>query len=205
VAITRIIQKSMATLRQAALQGQYQFPEGIYFGGKDFEPQIKYLQSILPDMLAPYDLILTLDLHTAYGEWSRLHIFRNPIEDDLTREKFENLFGGYPIDWGSSADFYTILGDFGGFPGMLVPDAMYLSTLFEFGTMNSGSTFGSLHSIHRMILENQGNNYGYKNDKQERKIKNNYREMYYPTSEVWRSEVIRQAREMLTTVLENFK
>ena len=70
VAIRKILQKSMAILRQAALQGQYNYPEGIYYGGNDFEPQIYYLQEVLPEIFDPYDLILTLDMHTAYGKLS---------------------------------------------------------------------------------------------------------------------------------------
>ena len=80
-----------------------------------------------------------------------------------------------------------------------------MSTLFEFGTLDSQKTFGSLHSIHRLILENQGHLHGYKNEKHEIKTKNNFREMYYPSSEAWRSEVIRQARDMLTVVLKNYQ
>ncbi|MBL7111809.1 MAG: DUF2817 domain-containing protein [Bacteroidales bacterium] len=205
VAIRKILQKSMATLRQAALQGQYKFPEGIYYGGNDFEPQIYYLQEVLPEIFVPYDLILTLDMHTAYGAWGKLHLFTNPLEDDILREKTESLFNNHPVDWGNAKDFYTILGDFSGFLGMLNPDTTCLSMKFEFGTLDSQKTFGSLHSIHRMILENQGHLHGYKNEKFEKNTKNDYREMYYPTSEAWRSEVIRQARDMMKTVLENYR
>jgi len=204
VAIRKIVQQTMTILRQSVLQGQYEFPEGLYYGGNDFEPQIKYLQTVLPEILNPYDLILTLDMHTAYGEWGKLHLFTNPVEDDILREKTKNVFGNYPMDWGDTEDFYIIMGDFGGFVGMVNPEATYMSSLFEFGTFDSQKTFGSLHSIHRLILENQGHLHGYKNEKNEKKTKNNFREMYYPTSEAWRSEVIRQARDMLETVLENY-
>jgi len=205
VAIWKIIQESMATLRQAALQGQYEFPEGIYYGGNDFEPQIYFLQSVLPEIFDPYDLILTIDLHTGYGMWGKLHLFANPVEDELIRKRTENLFVNQPIDWGDSEDFYTTMGDFCNFLGQLNPDATYLSMPFEFGTLDSQKTFGSLHSIQNAILENQGYHNGYKNDRQEKKIKKNYREMYYPSSAPWRSEVIRQSREMFTVVLENYQ
>jgi len=205
VAIRKILQKSMATLRQAALQGQYKYPEGIYYGGNDFEPQIYYLQEVLPEIFNPYDLILTLDMHTAYGAWGKLHLFANPVEDDILRKKTVSLFNNHPIDWGNTKDFYTILGDFSDFLGMLNPDATYLSMRFEFGTLDSQKTFGSLHSIHRMILENQGHIHGYKNERHENITKYKFREMYYPSSEAWRSEVIRQAREMLEAVLENYQ
>ena len=38
-AIKKIAQKGMPALLQAFAQGQYEFPEGIYFGGQDFQQQ----------------------------------------------------------------------------------------------------------------------------------------------------------------------
>ncbi|MGD8540506.1 MAG: M14 family metallopeptidase, partial [Candidatus Aminicenantes bacterium] len=40
VMFRKILAESMLVLRQAILQGQYDYPEGLYFGGKELEPQI---------------------------------------------------------------------------------------------------------------------------------------------------------------------
>ncbi len=205
VAIWNILKESMATLRQAALQGQYEFPEGIYYGGNDFTPQTNYLKKTLPKIFEQYDLIFAVDLHTGYGEWAKLHLFPNPEKDDYVRTATESLFEGYHIDWGDSDDFYTIMGDLSKYLQKVNPQALTLCMPFEFGTLNSQETFGSLVSIHRMILENQGYNNGYKNHRNEIKVKNDFKEMYYPSSEIWRSEVIRQSREMLELSIGHFK
>ena len=47
IAISKMLKASMAVLRQAVLQGQYEFPEGLYYGGRDFEPQIDSLKNLL--------------------------------------------------------------------------------------------------------------------------------------------------------------
>ncbi len=204
VAIYNILKESMATLRQAALQGQWEFPEGFYYGGDDFTPQTVALQSIFPEVFEPYGLIFAIDLHTAYGEWAKLHLFPNPEKDEEIKSLTESLFEGHHIDWGDTEDFYTIVGDLSGFIKMIKPDAITLCMPFEFGTMNSQETIGSLQSVQRMILENQGFNYGFKNQKSEEKVLHDFREMYYPNSEAWRSEVIRQAREMLEFCLARY-
>jgi len=204
VAIWKIVKESMATLRQAALQGQYEYEEGIYYGGKDFTPQTRILQSILPDIFKPYRLVFAIDLHTGYGELGKLHLFPNPEKDENVKSLTESLFDGYPIDWGDTDDFYTIDGDVSEYIKQVNPEAATLCMPFEFGTLNSQETIGALQSIHRMILENQGFFYGYKNDKVESNVKKSYREMYYPSSEAWRSEVIRQTRDMLNICLEKF-
>ena len=77
--------------------------------------------------------------------------------------------------------------------------------LFEFGTMDSQKTFGSIKSLQIMIVENQGVHHGYKNDQTESKVKSLFSEMYYPTSPAWRSKVMGEARDMISSTLENYR
>lgn len=205
VAMWNILKESMATLRQAVLQGQYEFPEGFFYGGKDFTPQTHALQSILPEIFEPYESIFAIDFHTGYGEWSKLHLFSNPEKNESIKSVTESLFEGHFIDWGDSEDFYTIVGDLSGFIKQVNPDAVTICMPFEFGTLNSQETIGSMISLQRMILENQGFNHGFKNKRTERKVMHDFKELYYPSSEVWRSEVIRQSREMLNSSLARYK
>ena len=74
--------------------------------------------------------------------------------------------------------------------------------VFEFGTFDSQNTFGQIKSLHRTLLENQGRQFGFKNDRAEKKIINDFRELYYPSSEEWRTKVIVDSKEILTQVFE---
>ena len=56
-----------------------------------------------------------------------------------------------------------------------------------------------------MILENQGEHYGYKNEKNETKVKHMFNELYYPSSSVWRSKVISDSYMMLDMMMNNYK
>lgn len=203
-AVWKIIKESMAKLRQAALQGQYDYREGIYYGGNEFTPQTAILQTIFPEIFKPYQLIFAIDLHTGYGEIGKLHLFPNPEKNERIKTLTESLFEGHQIDWGDTKDFYTIDGDLCGYIRKVNPASTTLTMLFEFGTLNSQKTIGSLQSIQRMILENQGYNNGYKNNRMEKKVKEKFRDLYYPSSDAWRSEVIRQSREMLDESIHRF-
>ena len=205
IAIGKLLKESMGVLRQAVLLGQYDYPEGIYFGGQDFEPQIDSLQKILPGIFAPYKTILAIDLHTGYGSRRVLHLFPNPVNDPDIKEKTEAVFEERPIDWGDSDDFYIISGHFtDNFLRNINPEALYLYMVFEWGTNDSQKTFGSLKSLQSIINENQGFHYGYKNRKQEQRVINSTLELYYPESEAWRSEVIESGRDMLKLVLRTY-
>ncbi|MFH0759379.1 MAG: M14 family metallopeptidase [Bacteroidota bacterium] len=204
-AISKMLKESMSVLRQAILQGQYEYPEGIYFGGKKFEPQIDSLTRILPGYFSDYLTILAIDLHTGYGSRRVLHLFPNPVDDPEIKQKTESVFEGHHIDWGDGDDFYTINGGFAdAYLPEINPAATYLYMVFEWGTMDTEKTFGSLKALEKIIIENQGFHYGYTSAKQEQKVKQDMTEAYYSTSEAWRSEVLKSGRDMLKEALANF-
>ncbi len=202
-AIKKIIKASMKVLRQAVLQGQYEYSNGLYYGGSDSEPQIKKLVPVIDSICKPYNTIFAIDLHTGYGERDRLHLFPNPAKEPV-RKLMTDIFEGFKIDWGDSDNFYTVTGDFVGYIGKINKDKIFIPIAFEFGTMNSSQTIGSIKSLHVMILENQGAHYGYKSKTDSLKVQKDIREMYYPSSEKWRTNVIDKTKLILDKSLKRF-
>lgn len=205
IAIYKIIRESMPVLRQAALQGQYEYEKGIYYGGKTFEPQIEDIKPVLSGCMEDYKAILNVDLHTGYGARGKLHLFIDKPEDEGQVRAMESVFKGSSIDWGNGTDFYTSTGEYTKWVGSLVPGKVYVPMLFEYGTMDSQKTFGSLKSMQIMILENQGNHYGFKTEDDRLKVKQLFDELYYPASPAWRSKVISDSDEMIRRMIGNFE
>ena len=204
-AIKQIAQKGMPALLQAFAQGQYQFPEGIYFGGQAFEQQKQIMSKVLTELAAPYQTILNLDLHTGFGERGELHLFPNPVEDAGLKNTMEKVFEGYRIDWGDSDNFYTVSGQFVEYIGKLFPDKTSIPMLLEFGTLNTSTTVGAVKSAHISIVENQGAHYGYKSEKDSLKVKAGYYEMFYPPSEKWRTNALQVSKTMIADIFENLE
>lgn len=205
VLLRKVLAESILVLRRAVLQGQYDYPKGIYFGGKEPEPQIVAISPILMDKMKPYTRILTIDLHTGYGENGTMHLFAEPVKDADIKAEMEALFAGYRVDWGDSAGFYTISGSFADYLRSLAPGKKYYAMPLEFGTFDSQKTFGSLRSLHHMVLENQGLHYGYNDEKTEEKIKKDFLELFLPSDEAWRSKAIMDAKKILELVLERLR
>lgn len=205
VAINKILQESKAAIRQAVLQGQYEHPKGIYFGGKNFEPQLAVISDVLLNYSTGYETVFNIDLHTGYGERGTAHLFPNPIEDPKVKTTLENIFEGYPIDWGDSKDFYVINGSFTDYIGKLLPNKFYLPMLLEYGTLNSQSTVGSVKSLHNSILENQGVHLGYKSPKDSIAIREDFMEMFNPSSDKWRTKIMTDSKTMLQQAFENYQ
>ncbi len=203
-AIEKIIQYSMGTLRQAILQGQYQYPEGLYFGGNRPEPSVKAVTPVIKQIAEKYEIVFNIDLHTGYGNRGTLHLFPNPVKDKKLKHDIETIFADSDIDWGDGDDFYTVTGDFTSYIGGILPDKYYIPMVFEFGTLDSLTTMGSIKSLHNMIVENQGFHHGYSTGHDETRIKKNILEMYYPSSKKWRSKALKDARELMDKALKNF-
>jgi hypothetical protein len=133
-----------------------------------------------------------------------LHLFFKPPKDPRVRERLEAVFAGQRIDWGSGSDFYTVTGDFVGWLGDLRRSGLHLPAVFEYGTMNSQTTLGSIKSLHVTMLENQGAQFGYASAGDEAKIRRDYQEMFNPSSSAWRTKVIADSRAMFDTVMANW-
>lgn len=186
-AISYILRYGIYNLRKAILQGQYQFPDGLFFGGKKFEPQVGLLQNEIMRVGEGYEKVLLVDLHTGYGQKGKLHLFgdRSPFIDP----KFmEVVFKDLAVDYGSDQDFYSVTGGFTVFLAKLFHQkSKFAGLIFEFGTIDSHKTIGSLDSLYRMINED----------------KELFREMFYPASSEWRNAVMEQFQDTMKKVLSN--
>ena len=81
----------------------------------------------------------------------------------------------------------------------------YIPMVFEFGTLDIQTTMGSIMSLHNMIVENQGFHHNYKTKKDETKINKGLLEMYYPSSENWKSKAIEDAKIILSKSMKQFQ
>lgn len=194
-------------LRQAVLQGQYQFAQGIFYGGKSFCPQKEIVENLVKKHLKTHQMIFHADFHTGYGERGKLHFFGFPPTNPQQEGVMHHLFKGYKVDMGHEKDFYQIKGDFTQFIAMLTrPEHHYIAPMtFEYGTLDSQKIQGFIQSFYRVRHENQGFHHGYSDEKSAEKIKQQFRELFFPSSEKWRQQVVEQTDKVLQKLLPRFQ
>ncbi len=200
-----ILHYSMDKLRRAVLKGQYEEPQGIFFGGTHFEPQKNLLEKELLAKAKGYGQILLVDLHTGYGERGHLHLFasRAPALDIEYQKK---IFAGRDLDFGQKQNFYEATGGLVVYAANLFKNkSRYAGITFEFGTLNSQKTLGSLDSLYRMVRENQGFHYGARSSGDAEEINHLFREMFYPSDPEFREAIVTQFHDTLTLALKNQK
>ncbi len=192
-----VVTRGKKAFRQASVGGQYDYPDGIFYGGAAPEPQMPAIGDLIRSKAAPYSSILGLDLHTGVGRRSYMHLMTNAGKDEAYHKRAESIFSGHPLDWPEGDDFYLTSGDFTTWLETIASPRPAIAVTVEFGTLDSQTTRGAIRSLWNMIHENQGRRFGYARAADARRVAENYREMFFPSSRVWRSEVLRQSRESL--------
>ena len=181
------------TVSDALLTGQYEYPQGVYYGGNGDEASTVYLKDVFNQCLdSDYENIVHIDIHSGYGPRYNMVIF-NSVYETMNEKESQEAFGyDYVIAYDSES-FYATTGDTTDFFYRLAEqkqaEAELYSTCFEFGTI--GDEFiDTILSLKYTIDENRNHWYPTDNKLTEQIIHENYMELYYPTETAWREKTV---------------
>ncbi len=207
--VFKIISKNgIGKFRQAVLQGQYELPQGIFYGGDMYQDQKESIDFVISKYFKNHTEIIFIDIHTGYGYRGKLHLIgMAEYSDKNTKKRLEKLYSPYPIEAADTrkGDFYKIHGALFEY---IYDEGLYANIpvvpiAWEFGTNNNIRTLKSMESLQIMIEENQAFHYGYKNIKNYNKLLKKYRNLFYPESKRWQKKVLKTAAERFERLLEN--
>ena len=192
------------TISDALLTGQYQYPQGVYYGGTGDEASTVYLKDVFSRCLdSDYENIVHIDLHSGYGPRYNMVIF-NSVYETMNEAESQEAFGYDYIIAYDSPSFYATTGDTTDFFYRLAEQkqaqADLFSTCFEFGTIGD-AFFDTILSLKYTIDENRNHWYPTDNATTAEIIRQNYLELYYPTETVWREKAVADFITAATGVL----
>ena len=193
------------TISDALLTGQYEYPQGVYYGGNGDEASTVFLKDVFDRCLeSPYENIVHIDLHSGYGPRYNMVIF-NSVFETMTEAESQQAFGYDHIIAIDSPSFYATTGDTTDFFYRLAQqkqtDTQLFSTCFEFGTIGD-AFFDTILSLHYTIDENRNHWYPTDNATTQQVIHENYMELYYPTETAWREKTVQDFVTAANGVLE---
>lgn len=194
--IIMALREGVSTLRQAIVGGQYEVAKGIFFGGKTKSKSYIALEKYFTENQFN-KLEMHIDFHTGYGERGKLHVWPN-------RKQNYPMFSQQYLTFGSDDDFYANSGDFTYYTTHHLFGAG-IGVTFEYGTLDSQTTLGSVESLRRMINENQGHWHGYSKTKVEKSIKNEFAEQFNPSDESWRAKVLKQTNDVFSKMADYYQ
>ncbi len=193
------------TISDALLTGQYEYPEGVYYGGNGDEVSTTYLKGVFADCLdSEYENLVHIDIHSGYGPRYNMVIF-NSVQDTTTEAEAREMFGYDYIIAQDSEEFYVTFGDTTDYFYRLArskgTDKELYSTCFEFGTIGDGF-FDSILSLKYTVDENRQHWYPTDNAITAEVVRQNYLELFYPTETEWRMKAINDFRDATFGVLD---
>ncbi len=187
------ITKGADKVSDALLTGQYEYPQGVYYGGTKDEKSTAYLKGVFNDCLdGEYDNIVHIDIHSGYGPRYNMVIF-NSVYDTMNEAQTKEAFGYDYVIAHDSESFYATTGDTTDYFYRLAErkntDKELFSTCFEFGTIGD-SFFDTILSLKYTVDENR--QYWYKTDNRITAdvVYEHYKELYYPTETQWREKTV---------------
>lgn len=191
--IGQIISNGVDSISNALLGGQYEYAEGVYYGGIEDQESTVYLKDVFKQTLeSNYKNIVHIDIHSGYGPRYNMVIF-NSVFDTASEAETREMFGYDNIIAYDSEAFYPTTGDTTDFyyrlKEKLDTDNSLFSTCFEFGTIGDGF-LDSVISMKYTIEENQNHWYPSDNTTTNEIIKERYQELFYPTEKEWREKTV---------------
>jgi hypothetical protein len=204
-----ILRHGLPALMQATAGGQYEFPQGLFFGGRGPSETLRILQEHLPRWVEGATRVLHLDFHTGLG---RHGTYKLLTDDPLTAAQAAWLrphFGSdaieeYTQDDATSAaarpaaakTAYATRGSLGHWCAALVPDKNYAYFCAEFGT------YPPLKVISGLRAENQAHFWDKPDSPNTRRTKERLQELLNPASPAWRRTVIEKSTSLLEQALQ---
>ena len=181
------------TVSDALLGGQYEYPEGVYYGGNGDEASTVYLKDVFSQCLhGSYENIVHIDIHSGYGPRYNMVIF-NSVYETMTEAESQAAFGYDYIIAHDSDAFYATTGDTTDFFYRLSEQEQtgtdLFSTCFEFGTIGD-SFMDSITSLKYTVDENRQHWYPSEDEVAAEIVHQRYLELFYPTEKEWREKAV---------------
>lgn len=194
-ALRALVRDGYRSLKQAISGGQYEFPNGLFYGGRGREPSLTRLAELLSQgRYASVAELWHLDIHTGLGrrgEW-RLFVDAAPGTDEYRRWQ-GNFGGGRVVEGGEGG--YLASGTLLRFVRALLPAACTTGAVLEFGTYPPARVLRALRA------ENAWQHHGGdKHATAAQAARLSLRECFWPADKAWRERFLANTRAVLTAL-----
>jgi Protein of unknown function (DUF2817) len=182
-------QYGMSTLKNTLPVGQYEFPQGLFFGGNAPSQTHQIVTAHLRRWLGLAQQVVHLDLHSGLGKWGTYQLFAEITQNSpryrWLSEQFDRILTLDPGDL-----VYQPRGTFGRWCQATFADLSYDFLLAEFGT------YPMLRVLKALRAENRAHWWGRVEDESSLRAKKELLEVFVPQSQQWRKLVLEQGVDL---------
>ena len=183
------------SLTQAIAAGQYEFPQGLFYGGREREPSLAIFAGLLAaGRFAGVQRVWHLDLHTGLGRYGHYQLL---LEEPPATREFAHLTRGFGTqvvksDHASHTTHYSAHGILPTLTRHTFPNAHTLAATVEFGTLGPATLLRILR------VENRVHHHGARRSGDTARLRSALRDALAPPDPAWRAAVIAGGRRIFT-------
>lgn len=196
-AVWLIARYGMTALRKAIASGQYDFPQGLFFGGAEPSPANMLLENNFARWLEGSEDVVHLDFHTGLGPKGSDKLLIDYRLSEKQRQRLIDWFGNDAFEEGQTSKIaYDARGGFGRWcvKKEFAPD--YLYACAEFGT------YGPVTVLRGLRAENQAYHWCQPDDARVARTKDRLTDLFCPEDAGWRTQVIKRAKQLAAQAID---
>ena len=185
-AIWHIRRKGLQALKEAVAGGQYEYPRGLFFGGKGPCKSTQLVQENCDSWLGSSQKIVHIDFHSGLGPFGTYKLLLSESSDSEYYSWYTETFGAECVEPLSEPDgtAYTVSGPFVGWMQSHFSARDYRLVGAEFGTYDVIRVLGAIRA------ENRAHHYGSERSPLYQWAKKELLECFCPNAPSWRHQVV---------------
>lgn len=195
-AVGKILRHGMKKLKQCIAEGQYEYPQGLFFGGSEPSPANLWWREHIRDWIAGSERVAHLDFHTGLGPSGTYKLLLDYPINDAERQQLSAWFGPNSFEaFDANGVAYETRGGIGRWcvGEKMVPE--YVFACAEFGTYPPVRVLAGLRQ------ENQAHHWGQPNNRSTRQVKTWLKELFCPASPKWQQQVLAEGYKIVNQAI----
>lgn len=187
-----ILSHGMPALKQSIASGQYDYPQGLFYGGDRPSRTSEILDTQFERWLADSRQVIHLDFHTGLGAAASCKLLIDRSLGAVQRQRLSRWFGPDSFeDAHADGMAYSARGSFGPWCVARSRERDYLFATAEFGTYAPTRVLAGLRA------ENQAQHWGGPESASTELAKRRLVELFCPNSARWRTRVLAQGIQIV--------
>ncbi len=194
-ALWKIWRYGMPALKESIATGQYEYPLGLFYGGRAPAESTRIVMHQFPVWLEQSSQLIHIDLHTGLGKYGQYKLLLNESRDSSQFQWYENTFDRETLEPlnDASGTAYPVCGVFAEWAQQLYSQsADYRVVGAEFGTYDVVRVTAALRA------ENRVHHFGVEGSTTFERVKRELMECFCPSDVAWRRQVVESGLDIIS-------
>lgn len=194
--LTALLRYGLPALKQALASGQYEYPQGLFYGGSGPSRSNTILSTHFDRWLGSVEQAMHLDFHTGLGNWASFKLLVDQRLNAAQSKRMNAWFGPGAFEIVSAKGVaYSARGTLGQWSVARNPLCDYVYAAVEFGT------YGLVPVLAGLRAENQAHHWCDPGDAAVERARQRLVELFCPRSEQWRNRVLNAGRRIVAQAI----